>query len=401
MRIGKLIAKFQRVKREYGVVTAIKRVFHYIGRNSSRRARKADLKNVRATKGDVLFVNGCAVEHPTRYRVLHQMEQLQLAGLTTAKIYFEDLELGMEPDYRVFIFYRCEITDEVESFIKVAKKKGKTVYFDVDDLVIDTKYTDEVPFIQALPSEERRLFGENVRKIGKTLALCDVATTTTEALAEELGKVVVQTYVNRNTASQEMVACAEAAYQDKMVNQLDDDCIRLGYFSGSLTHNEDFEIVHEALVRIMEKYQRVELILVGELNETDKLQKYSDRIVKKKTVDWRQLPWLIAEADINLAPLTDTLFNRCKSEIKWIEAALVRVPTAASRVGAFEVMIKDGKTGILCDNTVESWYNNLEALILDKSYRDLIGQESYHEVLGNCITSSRSEQYANMLMESR
>ena len=55
---------------------------------------------------------------------------------------------------------------------------------------------------------------------------------------------------------------------------------------------------------------------------------------------------VIAEMDINLAPLEDTIFNRAKSENKWIEAALVKVVTIASDVGAFHDCIEDGKTGV-------------------------------------------------------
>lgn len=42
-------------------------------------------------------------------------------------------------------------------------------------------------------------------------------------------------------------------------------------------------------------------------------------------MDWDKLPALISEVDINLVTsLVDSIFNRAKSEIKWIEAALVK-----------------------------------------------------------------------------
>lgn len=76
----------------------------------------------------------------------------------------------------------------------------------------------------------------------------------------------------------------------------------------------------------------------------------------------------IASVDINLAPLENSIFNEAKSENKWVEAALVRVPTVASKVGAFEHMIENGVTGMLCDN-IQEWENALERLITDKQYR--------------------------------
>ncbi len=61
----------------------------------------------------------------------------------------------------------------------------------------------------------------------------------------------------------------------------------------------------------------------------------------------------IDEVDINLAPLVDSIFNRAKSEIKWIEAALV-IPAVASKLGAFSDMVIDGETGLLA--TDDQWF---------------------------------------------
>ncbi len=45
-----------------------------------------------------------------------------------------------------------------------------------------------------------------------------------------------------------------------------DDHVGIGYFSGSLTHNDDFELVLPALTKVMEKYPQVQLHVVGELD---------------------------------------------------------------------------------------------------------------------------------------
>lgn len=398
MRIVKLIKKFQRVKANYGFVTAIGRVFHFIGNIEGREARREDIKKTKDMKGDVLFINGCSVEHPSRYRVLHQMEQLALAGLTCSKVYFEDIEIGMEANFKTFIFYRCEYTTEVEAFIKRAKVHNKIVCFDVDDLVTDTKYTDLVPFVKSLLPRDKKLFDQSVKMTGKTLAACDVVVTTTEELAKELGRVVSITHINRNTASKEMVAYSEKAYQKHCLKEdKDSNHIWIGYFSGSLTHNKDFSIVHKALIKIFERHRNVGLLLAGELDSLDQLQIYSNRIVKTHTVGWRELPALIVEADTNLAPLEDTLFNRCKSEIKWIEAALVRVPTIASKLGAFDMMIKDGVTGVLCDNTTDDWYNKLEALIINQDKRKEIADNAYSYVMDNCTTVGTADKYKDFI----
>lgn len=73
---------------------------------------------------DALFINGChndKLPHPYRYRVLHQMEQLN-AGFLESDVYFY---LNLDPlivlNYRVIIVYRYPCTNEVGQAIELAK----------------------------------------------------------------------------------------------------------------------------------------------------------------------------------------------------------------------------------------------------------------------------------------
>ena len=134
----------------------------------------------------------------------------------------------------------------------------------------------------------RRLFDASVTRTGKTLKLCDAAITTTEGLAEELGKVAPVVYINRNAASKRMVECAQYALERKKENS--DNMVWLGYFSGSLTHNNDFEMIRPALEKILGEYQNVGLILAGELNASDTLNQYKNRIVKSGQPAGRNFP---------------------------------------------------------------------------------------------------------------
>ena len=57
-----------------------------------------------------------------------------------------------------------------------------------------------------------------------------------------------------------------------------------------------------------------------------------------------------------------------------MEAALVKVPTVASNVGAFQRMIVSGETGILCD-TEDEWVEQLSRLVEDKKERERIAEK--------------------------
>ena len=106
---------------------------------------------------DVLFVNGVGNLLPQsyRYRVLHQMEQLNAGFLESDEVSHLNLDQIIVKNYRVIIFYRCQWTKNIQQAIVSAKSFNKKVLFDIDDLVIDTKYTDEIPYIKILTSEKK------------------------------------------------------------------------------------------------------------------------------------------------------------------------------------------------------------------------------------------------------
>ena len=129
---------------------------------SKKTANYVKLKTIAKPKfdklyGDILFINGCTLPHPSRYRVDHQIEQLLSSGMTATRVDYDKLTLDMIKYYRGFVFFRCPITDTIEEFIKIAKENNKRVFFDIDDLVIDKKYTDTIPYLKTMSKEEKKI----------------------------------------------------------------------------------------------------------------------------------------------------------------------------------------------------------------------------------------------------
>lgn len=394
MKSKDLIKKAGRVLKEEGIEMLARKTSLYLKNVASGKKIYSGSELAQNCYMDVLFINGCYLAHPSRYRVAHQREQLAAGGITSAEIFYTDITLDLVKNFRMFILFRCPYTDEICEFVKHAKSYNKTILFDIDDLMIDTQYTDTIPYVQTMPKSERKVYDDGVIATGKLLRMCDGAITTTEALAEELKKYVPAVYINRNVASEEMIKISELARNQCNRNE---DCIRIGYFSGSITHNPDFMIVFSALVKLMEQYQNIELLLVGEMDVPVELKEYHERVKKIPMAQWRKLPQLIASVDINIAPLVDTLFNRAKSENKWLEAALVEVPTLASNVGAFKTMIQDGKTGFLVQNTIEDWYGKLCYLVENESVRCKVAKKAYNYVRKHCTTVYTGIGFANWL----
>ncbi len=367
------------------------RINHVVKRMVGKLIRRAPIGEKAFM--DVLFINGCYLPHPSRYRCEHQIEQLFAAGLVCEQVFYTDIDMDSVRRYRAFVLFRCPYTEQIGEFIRLAKSLNKLVVFDIDDLVFDVSYTKSIKYIETMNDEEKKIYYDGIENIQKTLKLCDIAITTTERMADELGRFINRVFINRNVASEKMVQLSEKAISQK---KYDDNKVIMGYFSGSITHNQDFNIIMPAIIELMDTNDSLYLSIVGELDIPDALKGYSDRIIVNKFVDWEELPGLVASVDINLAPLDDSIFNEAKSENKWVEAGLVKVPTVASNIGAFKKMIQDGITGVLCGD-INDWKSKLQALINDVEYRKKIGKNAYEFVKENCITIHTAYNIENIL----
>ena len=389
METSRLIKKAMEVVQNEGIRGCAKKTKSYL-ENQKRLRRKIE-KNYK----DILFISGCGEDlpHPWRYRVKHQREQLEAYNYSTDEVYFTQLDIDQIRYYRAFVFFRCPMTETIGTFVDLAKQLNKTIIYDIDDLVIDTQYTDQIKYVMAMSEEDKKAYDNNVMNMQKLLRKCDFAITSTDCLAEELRKYIPKVYINRNVASEKMIQLSKEAV---VKIKKDNTKVKIGYFSGSITHNADFEMIKPVLIEVLKKYKNVELYLAGELDLPVELNPWKERIKKYPFGDWKKLPEILAKMDINLAPLEDTIFNKAKSENKWTEAALVKVVTIASDIGAFHDCIKNGETGVLCKDNDE-WKVELERLITDSLYRKKLGEQAYQY----CITHSstvRSGSYLTRIM---
>ena len=336
----------------------------------------------------ILLIDGVEniIPQCTRYRVLNKAEQLRKHGFEVKVVNLSEFELTQAQNASHIIIYRSPISPELLRLCHLAKDYGKPIFFDIDDLVFDTLYTDQLSYTKGLPHHEKENYDANVRNYGYMLENCDGAITSTNQLQKELKNYQSKVLLNRNLASDELISISSQFLKD--YSQVS-DVVKIGYFSGSISHNENFELIKPAIKQLLKKYSNVQLHIVGILDIPKDMKPFENQIVTHDYVDWDKLPVLISEVDINLAPLVDSIFNRAKSEIKWIEAALVKVPTVASKIGAFSDMVIDGETGLLA--TDDQWFDKLEALVLSPELRQNLAESAYRAVLENCTLSKKDE----------
>jgi glycosyltransferase involved in cell wall biosynthesis len=88
------------------------------------------------------------------------------------------------------------------------------------------------------------------------------------------------------------------------------------------------------------------------------------------TCDYETYLQILGGSEISLMPLSDTPFNRAKSDLKFIEAASCRVATLASSV-VYANSIEDGRTGLLFRDPVAFHARLLHLLAMPELARGL------------------------------
>ncbi len=333
-----------------------------------------------------------------RYRSHHLYEQLRLAGVDCTLAHITDPRLpGLAAQAHDLLLHRVVWDRVAAPLVEQVRRAGGRVILDLDDLVFVEdafRWIDSPDF--ADPTRER-LYRENMRRNRTTLEHSDAVLTSTAFLAEQVRACDKPALLHPNGFSLEMLYLSDLALQQP---RLPGEKVVIGYASGTPTHDQDFALVRPALQQLLERSPRAELWLIGRLQTGSDWGACADRVRRISFVPWRELPALLAKLDINLAPLRlDNPFSQSKSEIKYMEAALVGVPTIASPTAAFTSAIRGGENGLLAA-TPEEWLESLLRLVENTAERKKLGAAARVDALQRYAPWVRAGQALHALQAS-
>ncbi|MEO0461005.1 MAG: glycosyltransferase [Myxococcota bacterium] len=323
-------------------------------------------------------------ENSQRYRIFNLIAEARKRGIECFVIDERySGSLRRLPVLDILVVFRVPFSQSVESIINRYKSGGVPVIGDVDDLVFDSallKLSDEY---KRMTGEEQASFSAWADSIRETLMMSDGVTVSTPSLrtqVEDLGlpAAVVPNSINED---QERHARQLLAKPENRASTI------LSYFSGTRTHQGDFEMIAPVLARIMSEHESAKLRIVGYLDLPESLVSFESRIERVAFVPYLEMLSLLKGTDVNLAPLTPNVFNDCKSELKVFEAALVEVPTVASATDSYARCIEDGKTGYLASNETD-WHTKLARLVVDSSLRTSMGKAARQRIVPRFSSSS-------------
>ncbi len=313
-----------------------------------------------------------------RYAVLHSAEQLATQGIgSTVRAHTDPRLDGDVATHDVLVLYRVPDGAFVRHVLARARALGRPSVFAVDDLIFDPSLADPPP-IRGRADAERRLWHDGVARYRRTLDACDAFLATSAPLVAAAAAAGAHTYLHPAGLSTRELALGDAAASMKATTS--DGTVRLGYFSGTATHDDDVATIAPALRNVLRRDSRVRLVVTGPVALDPLLDEYAARIDRHPLVPWPQLPERVAAVDVNLAPLAwDDPFVAAKGAVKYLEAAAVGVPTVASPTAAHRHAIRDGETGLLAADD-HAWETALAALIDDAAVRARIGAAARTDV---------------------
>jgi len=315
------------------------------------------------TRFKVLFFVGCLEGESKRYRVYNMQEQLALLGVETATIYEAETmgRLDWVTSFDLIVLTRAAISPLIRRLIELAKGLNIPVVFDVDDYVFEPQIIPYVDGIRGWSEADKRLYEEGVRRYRGTLEVCDYFVAPTDYLAARAAELGKTAFVIRNGLNNRQLRVAKEALGERRRSK---GVVRIGYLSGTSTHQKDFAVAIPALLRIMAEFPPVKLCIQGHLDLDRKFEEFRDRVEQRPFVAWGELPYHMAKLDINIAPLeVGNPFCEAKSELKYFEPALLKIPTIASATDAFRFAIENGENGFLTE-TEADWYESLKKLVI-------------------------------------
>jgi len=151
--------------------------------------------------------------------------------------------------------------------------------------------------------------------------------------------------------------------------------VLVNYGSGNPTHDNDFMEAAPSLVRMLATHPGMRLRIMGQLSLPLAFAPCSERIERYPLMPFANYFALLAESNITIAPLRPLKFNDAKSNIKFLEAAILGLPIICSPRAHYALVVRLGENGMLAERD-EAWFAALLALASDGSLRRRIGRRA-------------------------
>jgi glycosyltransferase involved in cell wall biosynthesis len=276
----------------------------------------------------------------------------------------------------ICIVQSCTDKDGIALLRQYQVEKKKKIIVECDD---GLDVNDDSPFKEDHQRYEAKFV------ITRTMEIADMVTTTTQYLADQLRVYNDNVVILPNSLDLERW---DMPYRENTSGK-----IRIGW-AGSITHLNDVKMIVKPLKKICKEYPRVQLIIIGDPRVAELFEGCPVEFMLGVPFEVWPSKLMSLQLDIGLAPLRNTYFNKCKSNIKWIEYSIASVPGIYSPI-VYQLNNEhfDGIYGQIAENE-DQWYRFIKNYIICPDLREDIAKRAR-----SCVTTSHTLRTTNHLWE--
>jgi hypothetical protein len=307
------------------------------------------------SKRELFYYNDASA----RYRCVFPAEELIANGETAHVIHFSQIDKLQLSDYRKIIFHRPQYSFKLWRTIRTAQKNQIEHWVDFDDLLFCPELSNTSAAVQS-GKMSASLAKKHAQRYLKALQLFTHCQVSTDALADELAKQNKYTIkVSYNKIPERWVKQADCIpAQERLQKKI------IRYLPGTSHHKHDFAHVEEFLAQLLHDNPDYHLNIIGDL-EFDSALFPSAQISQTPFQPFEQLPSLINDSWIIIAPLVDNIFNRCKSGLKFWEGGLFGIPVISSPLKDIE---RFENIGMCINDDIHVWDKFITSMEVLENY---------------------------------
>ncbi len=331
-------------------------------------------------------INRPILDASSRYRCYHAAEVITNRGGYVNVVSAQNFISNPNYDYDIYVFHRPS-TNTIK-VINELKKTNKILIADYDDFI----------FGHRLEAEQSSIYKNKIRTLEDTektfknnleaLFLFDYFTVSTSNLKNAVHRFHPNATVSvvHNFIPDSILRLSERMYlvnTPKMTNTI-------MYCSGTLSHNKDFPVAEDAILNALDKNPKLQFIVTGILSTEGSLNTHP-RIYFHEPVNYWDLFTIMSSAAFNIAPLEMSMFNDCKSNVKFLEASVAGNILIASPI---EDMTRVSDAHIILPKDLNEWAYYLNHL--DDLYSKQKAIDNFNYIKKNCSGNTFVSEFKNL-----
>ena len=295
----------------------------------------------------------------------------------------------------ILVVCRLPASLSVLRLIHAARRAGVKVIYEIDDLIFDHENFPPAyeTYSGSITRREHRQLAEDTPLWLEAMRLADEIIVSTTTLAERvrallgMGQIV---HIEPNCQPQLLRDCGLPERRQK-------DAIHLVYGTGTKAHKQIIEEwILPVLQTLLEKHPLLAVTLVGRIKGLPQTLAAHPRVTISPFVDYESYLHTLATADVSLAAIESSPATDAKSELKWMEAAVLGAASVVSPSATYREVLQDG-VDVLFAATKEEWETQLGRLIGDAGLRARIAANARHVAMTHFSPSTPRDVWGKIL----